>query len=383
MPASSSINAAATPELVHDLGVFPALPQGLWRDPQVAERTWRAPALVGREEVLAAQERELRAALDLHGRAAVSVVGPRGAGTSSIAERAVATFAERFLGRRSPLVLRVEVSQCRTPGLLVKALFRQIDPDFQGQGASTEFLSMLLLRRLRTLGRPAVVWLDQAHSSGEFGRVARAIARPQEVLPEGTAGLPPMLVLVSGGRDLVPEEIETVRTQVPPLRGPSLLEAIRARAALAFHLPPGPEVLRAWADLVVASGQGLSILGDLLAEAGARAEARGSLRVELEDVALPSCLPRHGSDAEGFEAALLDVLRAAAGPFAVGDTRRRLAVRCGDVGLRAPTAARLWRHLVGLERKGLVRREVRLGGAGGSRTLVSLGGEHPTAPPPP
>ena len=377
MPAASSISAAATPELVHHLGTLPAPHQILWRDRRVVDRAWGAPALVGREEVLAAQERELRAALDLHGRAVVSVVGPRGAGTSSIAERAVATFAERFLGRRSPLVLRVEVSQCRTPGLLVKALFRRIDPDFQGQGASTEFLSMLLLRRLRTLGRPAVVWLDQAHSSGEFGRVARAIARPQEVLPEGVSGLPPLLVLVSGGRDLVPEEIETVRTQVPPLQGPALLEAIRARAALAFNVPPGPEIVGAWADLAVASGRGLSIVGDLLSEAGVRAEARGSLRVDLEDVALPSCLPRHGSDAEGFEAALLDILRAAAGPFAVGELRRRLAVRCGEVGLRAPTQARLWRHLVGLERKGVVRREVRMGGAGGSATLVSL-----TAVPP-
>ena len=200
----------------------------------------------------------------------------------------------------------------------------------------------------------------------------RALARPQEVLPEGAAGLPPLLVLVSGGRDLVPEEIETVRTQVPPLQGSALVEAIRARAALAFHLPPGPEVLRAWADLVVASGQGLSIVGDLLAEAGARAEARESLRVELEDVALPERLPRHGHDAEGFGAVLLEVLRSAEGTLAVGELRVRLTTRCAQVGLRAPTPARLWRHLVGLERKGILRREVRLGGPGGSRTLVAL-----------
>ena len=381
MPAASSTSATATSELAHDFGVFQPQSKGLWRDSRVMERCWRTPILVGREEVLAGQERAVRAALERDGRAAVSVVGPHGSGTTSVAESAVATFSERYIGRRSPLILRVDVSDCRTPGLLVKALFRQIDPDFQGQGASTEFLSMLLLRRLRSLGRPAVVWLDQAHSSGEFGRVVRAVARPQEILPEGTSGLPPLLVLASGVRDLAPEGVETIRTIVRPLQGPDLIEAIRTRAALALHLPPGPEVLRAWADLVVARGWGLSMVGDLLAEAGARAEARGALRVELQDVALPKALPRHGADAEGFEAALLEVLRAAKGPFAVGDLRRGLIARCGEVGIRAPTSARLWRHLVGLEEKGLVRRDVRLGGAGGSRTLIVLedGGRGPLA----
>ena len=398
MPAASSTSATAASELAHDLGGSPSPPQGLWRDHRVAERTWRAPLLVAREQLLATQERAVVSALHQDGRVVVSVGGPRGSGTTSVAECALATFTERCLTRRSPLILRpdassvpaapfgrvgprtsacplvlgVDASRCRTPGLLVKALFRQIDPAFQGQGASTEFLSMLLLRRLRTLGRPAVVWIDQAHSSGEFGRVVRAIARPQEVLPEGVAGLPPLLLVTSGARDQVPEGIEAIRTSVRPLQGSDLIEAIRTRAALAFHVLPRPEVLRAWADLVVARGWGLSMVGDLLVEAGARAEARGSLRVELQDVALPQALPRHGSDAEGFEAALLDVLRAAKGPFAVGDLRRGLMAHCGEVGIRAPTPARLWRHLVGLERKGLVRREVRLGGAGGSRTLVIL-----------
>jgi hypothetical protein len=377
MPATSTTSAATT-ENVYDLGILRTPTKGLWRDRRVVERDWRAPVLVGREEVLAAQVRDLDGALQRDGRAVVSVVSPSGSGTSSIAECALASFSERFFGPRAPLVLRVDTSQCQTPGLLVKALFRQIDPNFQGQGASTEFLSMLLLRRLRTLGRPAVVWLDQAHSSGEFGRVVRALARPQEVLPEGAEGLPPMLLIASGERELVPEGIEAIRTMARPLQGPALIEAIRTRTALAFYLPPGPEVLRAWADLTVASGRGLSILGDLLAEAGARAEARGSLRVEFVDVAMPKHLPRHGRDAEGFTSALLEVLRSASGPLAVGDLRPRVAARCAETGLRAPTPARLWRHLVGLERKGLVRREVRLGGCGGSSTLVMLSRALPT-----
>ena len=366
----SAISATAEPAAYPNAAL--PCPGGLRRDRQVLERTWRAPRLVGRGELLEVQDRELRNALAGGDRAAVSVVGPRGSGTSSIAECAVATFSERFFGRRSPIVLRVDVSQCRTPGLLVKALFRQIDPAIQLGGASTEFLSMLLLRRLRSLERPAAVWLDQVHATAEFGRVARALARPQEVLPEGTDGLPPLLLVASGSREIVPEVAHTVRVSVPPLQGADLLEALRARAALAFQTPPLPEVLRAWADLTVASGWGLAVVGDLLAEAGARAEVRGSFRVELQDVALPSSLPRHGRDAEGFGQTILEVLRAAAGSLTAGELRRRVAEGCASSGMRAPTPARLWRHVVGLERKGLVQREVRLGGAGGSRTLVAL-----------
>ena len=74
MPTTSTISAAPT-DLAHDLGVFEPEPKGLWRDRRVAERTWRAPHLVGREEVLAAQERGLRTVLDRDGRAVLSIVG--------------------------------------------------------------------------------------------------------------------------------------------------------------------------------------------------------------------------------------------------------------------------------------------------------------------
>ena len=202
--------------------------------------------------------------------------------------------------------------------------------------------------------------------------MARAIAGPQEVLPEGVAGLPPLLLVASGQRDMVPEGIEAFRTTVRPLQGSALIEATRARAALAFHTTPRPEVIRAWSSLTVACGRGLSIVGDLLSEAGARAEARESLRVELEDVALPEHLPRHGHDAEGFGAVLLEVLRSASGSLTAGELRHRLTARCVESGVRAPTPARLWRHMVRLERKGVVRREVRMGGTGGTATRVIL-----------
>lgn len=114
------------------------------------------------------------------------------------------------------------------------------------------------------------------------------------------------------------------------------------------------------------------MVGELLAEAGRRAEARGVSRVEVEYVVLPNCVPRHGADDERFSSALLEVLRTAVGPITVGEVRRRAEVRCVELGIRAPTQARLCRHLVALERKGVVRREVRIGGPGGTHATVSL-----------
>lgn len=117
--------------------------------------------------------------------------------------------------------------------------------------------------------------------------------------------------------------------------------------------------------------------GELLTEAGRRAEARSASHVAVVDVGLPPNLPRHGADTEGFDVALLEVLRGARGAFPMGELRRRVAARCAESGVRAPTQARLWRHLVALEWNGVIRREVRLGGAGGSSTHVGLVGDLP------
>ena len=69
--------------------------------------------------------------------------------------------------------------------------------------------------------------------------------------------------------------------------------------------------------------------------------------------------------------ALLEVLRGARGAFSVVELRWRVGVRCEEMGIRAPTQARLWRHLVTLEHKGVVRRDVRVCGVGDSSTTVS------------
>lgn len=374
----SSPSPAAAVENARDLGIFRVPAQSkLWRDPTVLEQSWSAPQLVGRDEILTYQGREALSGLTAGGRVAVSVTGPRGAGTSAVAKHLVRIARLRLTrtgAKGEPLQVRVEVSECRSPAALATAIFRSIDPTFEGRGASAEYLCLLLHRRLRTMGRPTILWLDQVRSAGELGRVARCLACPEQLLPEGTAGLPTMLLVTSGDEELVSEEVPSVRARLAPLQGRELVSAIMLRASLAFQAPPSMEAVVSIADLALAQGWGLSMVGELLLEAGKRAEARGGRWLEVEDVALPSLLPRARQRSAGFDAVLLEVLRNAKGALSVGALRSQAVEHCKAAGIRSPTGAFLWRHLVGLEKSGVVSREVRVGGSGGSRTMVSLTG---------
>ncbi|MDE1882070.1 MAG: hypothetical protein KGI89_16165, partial [Euryarchaeota archaeon] len=88
--------------------------------------------------------------------------------------------------------------------------------------------------------------------------------------------------------------------------------------------------------------------------------------------AVPPNLTKHGPNAEGFGQAILEVLRTATGSITAGELRRRVGEECTSSGMRAPTQARLWRHLVRVERFGRVTREVRVGGTGGRGTQIFL-----------
>lgn len=346
----------------------------LWRDPRALGRLWVPPTLVGRDDLLSGLETWVFSGLTPGSRVALSLSGPHGAGTSAVAARLIGLAKGRLVRPGSkgvPLVLRADATLVRTPSTLVTAFFRGIDPDFSGKGASSEFLTLLLLRRIRTIGRPTIIWVDQVPAkTGELGRVLGALAQPSRTLPEVPEGLPTMLMITSGASDPFPEGVETLRTPLAPLLGNDLRRAITVRANAAFAAPASPEAVAAIADLSVARGWGLSMVGELLAEAGRRVEVRGGRWLEVEDVDLPTNLPRGPSDPEGFEAILLEVLRAGKAPVSVGHLRSALTEACSVRGTRIPTPARLWRHLVRLELKGILLREVRLGGRGGSMTLL-------------
>lgn len=348
----------------------------LWRDPSVLQRGWGAPVLVGRESLLGNQEQAVLSGLSPGKLVSVSIMGPRGSGTSAVAGHLAATVKSRLTrpgSKGEPLVLRADLSEIRSPASLVNALFQQIQPDFPGKGASAEFLTLLLARRIRTLGRPTIIWVDQvpAKPSG-LVRVLGPLADPSRIMPEGPEGLPSMLLVASGASHVLPEDAGVIRAGLPPLQGRELVQAILNRAALAFNAPPSLEAAHAIANLVVARGWGLSMVGELLAEAGRRAGARGGRWLEAEDVALPVHLPRAARESTSFDSILMDVLRSLKGSTSVADLKPVLKEKCLGAGLRLPTQARLWRHLVRLERRGLIGRDVRLGGSGGSSTIIQV-----------
>lgn len=372
MPAIASTPELAIAPTVDDHSV----PKPLWRNPRALNRSWSPSTLVGREDVLGRLETAVLAGLTPGGHVIASVSGPRGSGSSAVAAHLGATAKDRLArpgAKGVPLVLRVDLSAHRSPNAVVSALFRGIDPDVNTHGVSTEYLSLLLLRRLRGVGRPSVIWLDQVQgATGDLWRVLGPLTQPERTLPEGSQGIPTMLVVVSGERDPLPPEVDAVRTQLTPLQGLDLGRAIMTRANAAFNAPPSLDAVAAIANLSVARGWGLSMVGELLGEAGRRAEARGGRWLELEDVAVPSGLKHGFRGAEPFQALLLKVLGVLAGPTQVGKLRQVLTVECRDAGVPLPSASRLWRHLVRLEEKGLVQREVRLGGKGGTNTRITL-----------
>lgn len=384
----------------------------LWRDPRVLSDEWCPPALLGREEEL----RQLREVLPLpfhaHPQATVVLSGPRGSGTSALAyhfARSVLDGWRNRSGREPPLLLRVDASQTRNPSRTAAALFREIDPSVHGRGLSTEVLILLLLRRLRTLRRPAVIWLDQLRApSGELHRVVGPLASPETLLPEGREGLPPLAVVVSGEVDPLSDDPwgrggaapgaaarapGSLRLSIDPLPPAQILEALDVRARLAFDLPPAPGTLGVVRELLLNRGWGLTAAGAVLEESGRRALARGGDRLEMRDVVPPWRPCASHRVARVMDECLLGALYEVASrhpdqAVSLSELRPALRERCRARGVPEPTGGRLWRHLVALEQVGALRRDVRLGGLGGTRTLVGLPrvdrpAPAPAAPPAP
>ncbi len=346
--------------------------------PEVLARDWIPPVVLGREKEVA----EVVRRLDAPRPAApppwiVGVCGPSGAGSSAVARRAARVTLDRLRGSAPgvrPRLVAVRTEGARGAHGVASALLRHLDEGFDGRGFPVAEVLAGFLRRLRREGQPFVVLLDDVQVGGpDLGPILRAFAAPDRFLPEGEFGLPPTWLLLAG----TPEAWGTAISALPDptiagrpvgltlYDAPTLRAILEDRVIRALGGPFPADRLAGLVERTVADGgsarRGIDLLRrELLgtgSEAGREWAVPGNrpLRVEVESRVV-----------RAIEAATQD--RAAR----VGDVRRFEAQIAEAQGAAPLPPTTLWRRIVRLERAGYVRREIRPGGEGGTRSVLRL-----------
>jgi hypothetical protein len=301
------------------------------------------------------------------------VLAPPGSGGSLVARLAARRYSERFAapGRR-PRVLPVRVRCSRGSVGVATDLLRVFDPGFSGRGFSTAEIVAGFLRRMIREDRGAIVVLDDiGPAAADLSVILRALLAPDQFLPEGAPHLPPFAVLLSvhstakatletlGNLGLLPDA-----SIVLSAYSERELRAILAdRAQRALGRPADP----AWLDRLTAR---------VRAEGGSAPRAIELLREYLVPPALchrPSA-PRSAPPAGGVEPRLLSALERACerGPADVRSVRRWERTFAATDRADPLPLTTLWRRLVRLEELGLLSRQVRPGGPGGTRSMIVL-----------
>ncbi len=347
------------------------------RNPEVLAYDWLAPVPLARERHV----QEVVRRLDAPSPVApppwiVGVAGPAGSGSSTVARRAGRETVERLrrsTGGERARLLHVSVARLKGPHGVATSLLRLFDEGFDGRGFPVAEILAGLLRRLRRDGRPFVVVLDDVRVGGpEIEPVLRALVAPDRFLPEGEHGLPPWWTVVAGTPEALGTLVRSLGPNVPfgpllvlgPYGTDALGAIVRDRAQRALGRP-APSTL---VEEVVARA---------VEEGGGSARAIELLRRALlgaPGVRGPGFVPRWGEAAIRIEPWVVDAIdRASHGRAArLGEVRRLESELARGRGVEPLPTTTLWRRIVRLEQAGYLRREIRTGGAGGTRSVVRL-----------
>ena len=317
---------------------------------------------------------------------AAVVVGPRGSGTSTVARLAARTWADAQPDPRGPkgaVQAVVRLPEVHGAQGTAGALLRALDPEYELRGFPVSELLAGFLRRLRSSQRPAVVVLDDlGPGAPDLSRLVAGLVDPDGFLPEGGAGIPPIALLLSGssealrvlGSDKVTRLLGPRLLRLPPYNDAELSAIARDRAERALGRPVPTE----WIDRVVRRA--------LHDHCSAR-RAIELLRRELVGREASELGPVYPSSGAGPQLAIEPPLLFALGeleegvPVRIGELRHRTIDRARTQGESPMPATTFWRRIIRLERAGLVRRNVRTGGSGGSLSTVAL--VHPLGEWPP
>ncbi|MCI4335456.1 MAG: hypothetical protein L3K04_07520 [Thermoplasmata archaeon] len=341
--------------------------------PETLSAEWLPPVLLGRQSELSYLERHLRAFPSASVPRA-AVLGPRGSGSSLLARTAAQRWLRTGTSRSGPSgrTVAVRVRWCAGTVGVASALLRAYDEGFGGRGFSVaEIMAGFLRRMVRERRLVAVVLDDASAASPELRPVLHALLRPGEFLPEGMTGSPSWAVLVAGSlpAPALNRELDSLgwvaeeRLTLAPYSPPEVRSIVEDRSRRALGHPPAPEWVSRLAEQVVHEGAGANRALDLLREQLLGPERLARPFGPREIPAITSVEPR----------LLAALARAtAAGPCELRSVRRWEQTLARAEG-RSPLAlTTFWRRMVRLEQMGVLSRELRSGGPGGSRSRIHL-----------
>jgi len=339
---------------------------------------WLPPVVLGREAEVAEVVRRLDAPRP---RApppwVVGVVGPRGAGTSAVARRAAREVADRIRTAGElgiPRWVAVRTARARGTHGVASALLRALDDGFDGRGFAVPEILAGFLRRLRREGRAAVLVLDDVRVGGpDLAPVLRALGNPDRFLPEGESGIPPVWTVLAGS----PEALARTETDlagqariapfVPlaPYDPHALRALVTDRTARVLGRSAPPDLVERILTTTVQDGGGATRAIDLLRRALLGAPTGRSAAAERR---------ARGESAISIESWVVRAIEEAAQGRAarVGDVRRYETRYARERGFAPLPATTLWRRIVRLEQAGYIRRDVRPGGLGGTRSIIRV-----------
>lgn len=282
------------------------------------------------------------------------VTGPKGSGTSTVANRLVREMAHRSGAK----VFRTDMRNGECDHAVIVQLYRHVDNTFTGQGFSGLRLANLFQRRLAAMGQPSIVWFDNVRM-GPDNSTLWSLFLNLSALPSNVS------VVISGESDPTTSLGNVVdRVVLGSPRAREIRSVAEALCKEAFQVLPRQEVLQSLTDAMSCNGRSLSRTAETLRVAGERAETRGAAQVELVDL---TPLPReHGrrQNPEEVDRAIVEGVRA---------LEKGKPVPAGKLVQYVGRGASLVRrHLAQLERKGVLVRTVKQGGDGGTRSLVTL-----------
>jgi hypothetical protein len=345
--------------------------------PEVLSPEYVPPVLVGRSAELVQLARWLAPGSAFAALPPVAAVaGPAGSGTSAVARVAARRQLEALRREQPPappLIATVRVRTCRGAQGVAAGLLQALDEEFRPRGFHTAEILAGFVRRLRREQRSAVVVLDDVGlAAPDLSLVFRAFTQTGRFLPEGVDDAPGLSLIVAG------------RSEAVALWGHAATAGVPVDRVLRLGAY-GERELRAIASDRVGRALGRPAPEGMVARVAARAARDpsgatrliGLVRRELlgREVVVAPAQPRGaGSPALLIEPHFVDaIVRATAGTTAeLGEIRSWEARLARTDGRRPLPATTMWRRILRLEAEGLVRRSIRPGGDGGTRSTLEL-----------